>query len=93
MKRQKIVNELRKLANSKSNDVVKLAYLTEEDIDKIDGLDLRGLVELKRSGNGAVEVKLVNRLQVLELLDKLHQREDEKRLDDFLASMRKGEEA
>ena len=91
MKRQTIMAELRKLANSKCNDAVKLAYLTEEDVGKIDQLDLRGLVELKRSGNGAVELKLLNRLQVLEFLDRLSQRDEEK-LDDFLENLKKGEE-
>ena len=91
MKRQTIMAELRKLANSKCNDAVKLAYLTEEDVGKIDQLDLRGLVELKRSGNGAVELKLLNRLQVLEFLDRLSQRDEEK-LDDFLENLKNGEE-
>ena len=91
MDRQEIVKELRRLIRSKNNDAVKLAYLTEEDVDKIDELDLRGLVELKRSGNGAVELKLLNRLQVLEFLDRLSQRDEEK-LDDFLDGLKKGEE-
>ena len=45
MERQKIINDLRRLAGSKSNDAVKLAFLTQEDADRIDQLDLRGLVE------------------------------------------------
>lgn len=86
MDRQKIINELRRLVGSKSNDAVKLAYFTQEDADRIDTLDLRGLVELRRSGNGAVEIKLIDRLKALELLDRLSQQED-RALDDFLAGL------
>ena len=92
MKRQMIMRALRKLADSRCNDAVKLAYLTEEDLDKIDELDLRGLVELKRSGNGGVELKLLNRLQVLEMLDRMNQRGREETLDNFLDDLKKGEE-
>lgn len=90
MKRKAIMRELRKLASSKCNDAVKLAYLTGEDVEKIDGLDLSGLAELKRSGNGGVELKLVDRVRVLELLDELSQRE-EGTLENFLNDVRQGE--
>ena len=91
MDRQKIISDLRRLANSKSNDAVKLAFLTQEDADRIDDLDLRGLVELRRSGNGTVEIKLIDRLKALELLDRLSQREEDQALDTFLDGLR-GEE-
>ena len=39
--------------------------------DAIDGLDLGALKEFKRSGNGAVELKLVDRAAVLERLVEL----------------------
>lgn len=91
MERQKIINDLRRLAGSKSNDAVKLAFLTQEDADRIDQLDLRGLVELRRSGNGTVEIKLIDRLKVLELLDRLSQREEDQALDGFLDGLRREE--
>ena len=91
MERQKIINDLRRLAGSKSNDAVKLAFLTQEDADRIDQLDLRGLVELRRSGNGTVEIKLIDRLKVLELLDRLSQREEDQALDSFLDGLRRGQ--
>lgn len=76
MKQREIVGELHELLNSRSNDAVKLAYLSQEDAEKIDRLDLRSLVELKRSERGAVEVKLMDRLRVIELLERL-EREDQ----------------
>ena len=87
----KLINDLRRLAGSKSNDAVKLAFLTQEDADRIDQLDLRGLVELRRSGNGTVEIKLIDRLKVLELLDRLSQREEDQALDGFLDGLRREE--
>ena len=91
MKRQTMIRDLRRLVNSRSNDAVKLAFLTQEDADRIDQLDLRGLVELRRSGNGTVEIKLIDRLKVLELLDRLSQREEDQALDGFLDGLRREE--
>lgn len=91
MEQQRIVRELRKLLNSKSNDAVKLAYFSQEDADRIDKLDLRGLVELKRSEKGAVEVKLIDRIRVIELLERLEQQEQEAQLGHLLDGLREGE--
>ena len=57
------------------NDVVKLAYLTQEQTQEIDTLDLGCLTEFKRNSSGAVEVKLTDRAAVLEKL--LEQLKDE----------------
>ncbi len=90
MKRQTMIRDLRRLVNSRSNDAVKLAFLGPEEIGQIDELDLRCLVEFRRSGNGGVELKLVDRLRALELLDRLSQQQDGA-LNDFLSGLR-GEE-
>ena len=58
-----------------ANDVVKLAYLTQEQTQEIDTLDLGCLTEFKRNSSGAVEVKLTDRAAVLEKL--LEQLKDE----------------
>ena len=86
-----IENELRKLANYRSNDVVKLAFLAREDDAAIDGLDLTGLTELKWGSGGITEMKLLDRLKVLELLDRVSQRENESDLSEFLSGLGKGE--
>ena len=56
---------LRRLASSSPNDAVKLLFLDAEDISAIEGLDLSLLSEVKRSPNGTVELKFVDRLAVL----------------------------
>ena len=55
--------------------LVKLAYLTQEQTQEIDTLDLGCLTEFKRNSSGAVEVKLTDRAAVLEKL--LEQLKDE----------------
>ena len=62
---------MERLAGCRVNDAVKLALLDGEQLGEIDGLDLGALKEFKRSGNGAVELKLVDRAAVLERLVEL----------------------
>ena len=67
-RRTEAVRALRRLARGRANDAVKLAYLTEERLEEIDRMDLSALTEFKRHGNGAVEVKFVDRAAILERL-------------------------
>ncbi|MCI6256897.1 XRE family transcriptional regulator [Pseudoflavonifractor sp. HCP28S3_F10] len=71
--REAVLRQMKQMAKSRPNDVVKLAFLDEEQLGEIDKLDLMMLSELKRTGNGGVEVKLNDRLKtlerILELLD------------------------
>ncbi|MGI6014570.1 MAG: hypothetical protein ACOX7K_09925 [Oscillospiraceae bacterium] len=66
-----IIRRLGDLAFGKSNDIVKLVMENELLGEQVGKLDLSLLSELKRNSNGTVEVKLVNRLDALELLAKL----------------------
>lgn len=66
--RDDVLRRLERLADQKANDAVKLAFLTEERVEEIDRMDLRALTELKRHGNGAVEIKLVDKVLALEKL-------------------------
>ena len=59
--RDDVLRRLERLADQKANDAVKLAFLTEERMEEIDRMDLRALTELKRHGNGAVEIKLIDK--------------------------------
>ena len=63
-----VLRRLERLADRKSNDAVKLAFLGEGQLEEIEKLDLTGLTELKRHGNGAVEIRLVDKLLALEKL-------------------------
>jgi hypothetical protein len=91
-RRKALLSELRRLAKWRNNDVVKLAYLEREDLDLIDGLDLSGLTELRRSSNGMFEVKFVDRLQVLELMRQLMEKEEGKALEGLLDELRQPED-
>ena len=66
-----IENKIAKLAFGKSNDAVKLVFLDPENTELLDNLDLSMVAEVKRGSGGAVEVKLINRIALLELLLKL----------------------
>lgn len=84
--RQRVLEEMMALAAGRANDAVKLAYLSQERVEEIDGLDLTCLAEFKRSGNGAVEVKLADRAAVLgKLLEQM--KEEENGLGAFLEAM------
>ncbi len=66
--REDVLRRLERLADQRANDAVKLAFLGEEQVEEIDRMDLRALTELKRHGNGAVEIKLVDKILALETL-------------------------
>ena len=60
-----ITQALISLAFGRANDCVRLVL---EPAPEVEHLDLRLLSEIKRSEKGAVEIKLVDRLRVLEQL-------------------------
>ncbi|MBD5134177.1 MAG: XRE family transcriptional regulator [Clostridiales bacterium] len=82
--RQELVAYLRKLAKWKNNDVVKLAFLEPENVDRVDELDLTGVVELKRNANGTFEAKFVDKVRVLAMLRELMEERRDGALKDFL---------
>ncbi|MBQ6539812.1 MAG: XRE family transcriptional regulator [Oscillospiraceae bacterium] len=68
LKRKGVLERLEQIAFGSSNDVVKLAFTDEESEGDLDSLDLTLLSEIKRTNNGTVEVKLIDRLKMIELL-------------------------
>ena len=86
-RRERLLRQILRLMQAPVNDAVKLAYLQEEETERIDGLDLTALKEFKRSANGVVELKFVDRGRLLErLLDTVdHSGEDQ--VDRFLQAM------
>jgi len=66
-----LIGQIRELAFGRANDAVKLLFLEPEQMGMVDALDLRMVSEIKRGSGGAIEVKLVSRLALLELLSKL----------------------
>ena len=62
---------LKKLAASSPNDAVKLLFLEQDDLDRLDALDLGLIKEIKRAANGAIELKLIDRLEIIRQLAEL----------------------
>ena len=69
MERTRLLKRLGRMAFGRVNGAARLAVkgdkLTDEELAR---LDLTMLAEVKRGAGGAVEVKLVNRLEVIKLL-------------------------
>lgn len=82
--REELLAGLRKLAEWRNNDVVKLAFLSGEDAELVDGLDLSGVVELKRNANGTFEAKFVDKVRVLSMLRELLEERRDGALENFL---------
>lgn len=68
VERQDVIRRLAELAFGKVNDCVRLVL---EDNPDLDTLDLSLLSEVKRSDKGGVEVRLIDRLRVLEQLTQM----------------------
>lgn len=68
---EELARRLEELAGARVNDAVKLAFMKNEQADEIDGLDLTALSELRRNPGGVVEMKFIDRLEVLERLGDL----------------------
>ena len=89
IRRQDVTRRLAELAFGKANDCVKLAL--EENLC-LDDLDLSLLSEVKRNDKGTVEIKLIDRLKILEQLAEVAG-EDDAGVEGFLKSLQGGEKA
>ena len=81
--RSDVTRRLAELAFGKANDCVRLAL---EDDPRLDKLDLSLLSEVKRNDKGTVEIKLIDRLRVLEQLA-LVAEEEKSDLESFLQAL------
>ena len=84
MGQEELLNYLIRLVEWKNNDVVKLALLGPEDGPEVEKLDLSGVVELKRSANGAFEARFVDKVRVLAMLRELMAERRDGALGEFL---------
>ena len=66
LRREDVLRRLAELAFGQPNDCVRLAL---EDIRDLKDLDLSLLSEIKRSDKGMVEIRLIDRVKVLERLE------------------------
>lgn len=85
--KEDVVRRLAELAFGRANDCVKLVL---EESPCLDALDLSLLSEVKRSERGALEVRLVDRLQALRQLEQAVG-EEQGQAEDFLKALRGGE--
>ena len=83
LRRQDVVRRLGELAFGRVNDCVRLVL---EEHPVLEQLDLSLLSEMKRNEKGAVEIRLINRLQALEQLA-LMTGEDDGALEAFLQAV------
>ena len=72
--RRDVIGKLGELAFGSCTDAVRLAFRAPDDDRGLEDLDLTGLSEFKR--NGTVEVKLVDRLEALQMLLAVLDRDD-----------------
>ena len=66
LRREDVLRRLAELAFGQPNDCVRLAL---EEMPDLKGLDLSLLSEIKRSDKGMVEIRLIDRVKVLERLE------------------------
>ena len=70
IRQEDITRRLAELAYGRVNDCVRLVL---EEGTRLENLDLNMLTEVRRSDKGGVEIKLVDRLAVLEQLERILQ--------------------
>lgn len=85
MTRETAIRKLGKLATAPVNDAVKLAFL--ENGEGVEGLDLTGLAEFRRTDKGGVEIRLVDRAAILRDLAVLADGRPEERAEEFLRAL------
>lgn len=88
LRKRDVMRRLAELAFGKANDCVRLVL---EEAPVLEELDLSLLSEVKRSEKGTVEVRLIDRLRVLEQLAAMAA-DDRTELDTFLQSLQGGAE-
>nr|MBQ8244531.1 terminase small subunit [Oscillospiraceae bacterium] len=88
LRRQDVIRRLAELAFGKVNDCVRLAL---EEKPRLEELDLSLLSEVKRNEKGTVEIKLIDRLRVLEQLAAVTG-ENPAGMESFLQAMQGGGE-
>lgn len=87
--REQMLGELKKLAERRVNDAVRLAFLSPDELNQLDELDLSGLVELKRTDK-SFEAKFVDQLKALEMMRQLLERGDEGEAEAFFRALGRG---
>ena len=88
LRREDVLRRLAELAFGQPNDCVRLAL---EELPALKGLDLSLLSEIKRSDKGMVEIRLIDRVKVLERLGQAMEDEGDG-VGELLRALGSGEE-
>ena len=88
LRREDVLRRLAELAFGQPTDCVRLAL---EELPDLKGLDLSLLSEIKRSDKGMVEIRLIDRVKVLERLAQAMEDEGDG-MDQLLRALGAGEE-
>ena len=88
LRREDVLRRLAELAFGQPNDCVRLAL---EELPALKGLDLSLLSEIKRSDKGMVEIRLIDRVKVLERLAQAMEEEGDG-MGELLRALGSGEE-
>ena len=93
LRREDVIEALRKIAFGKANHGVKLMYLEKVTPQRVQRMDLSAVSEIKRGANGAVEVKFVDRVKALGVLYEMLGSGGEDETEEFLQALEQaGEE-
>lgn len=84
--RKTLLKRLKRLADGKINDSVKLLFFGEEELERLEELDLTGLVELKKSDKG-VEMKFVDPIRAIAMMRELMEERDEQSAQSFFHAL------
>ena len=68
VKKEQVRRRIERLAGSKVNAAVRLAFLDAKALKELGKMDLSAVAEFKRSSAGTVEIKFVDRLEALKWL-------------------------
>ena len=94
--RGEVLQELKKIALSRPNAAIELAYMDRPERRTIQRLDLSAVSEFKRNSAGAVEIRFVDRVKALQALcEVLDGGADGEQADDFFRALEEagGEDA
>ena len=94
--RGEVLQELKKIALSRPNAAIELAYMDRPERRTIQRLDLSAVSEFKRNSAGAVEIRFIDRVKALQVLcEALDGGGDGEQTDEFFRALEEagGEDA
>lgn len=66
--RQELLRQARELVFNRGSDAARLAFRGGDDLAGLEGLDLSAVSSIHRAANGAVDMKFIDRIKLIELL-------------------------